>query len=61
MDEAATFRQRGPLQVDEKDLEQLNGRYVLVEGVFDREGSGHMGVYPGELKSIHRLELWDDQ
>lgn len=37
---------------------ELNGRYVLVEGVFNANDKGHLGLYSGCLKEIKRIEPW---
>ena len=38
-----------------KPLGIPNGRYVLVEGVFDRSERGHLGLYMGTITKIVRL------
>lgn len=38
-----------------KDKKQLSGYYVLVEGVFDANDTGHMGLYSGAIRSIQRV------
>jgi len=37
-----------------KDEKKLSGQYVLVEGVFDADDPGHMGLYSGTIHSIQR-------
>ena len=37
---------------------RMSDEYVLVEGTFDAEGQGHMGMFSGELHSISRMERW---
>jgi hypothetical protein len=32
------------------------GAVVIVEGVFNAEGHGHLGLWPGEIRDISRLE-----
>ncbi len=36
----------------------LRGNYVLVEGVFIADRSGHLGMHTGTIEKINRLELW---
>ena len=37
----------------------LNDRYVLIEGTFDREATGHRGVFPsGGIVAVTRCEAW---
>lgn len=54
------------LDIDEKlpsmtyeDLKKMNGKYVIIEGVFDAKDKGHFDMYSGSIKEINRLELID--
>jgi hypothetical protein len=40
--------------------EQLNGRYVVLDGIFDAEDRGEMGAHSGTLKQIKRFDVWSD-
>lgn len=42
-----------------EDAAQFNGEYVIIEGVFDKDDCGHMGMFHGSIKNISRYELWD--
>lgn len=42
-----------------KEAVQYNGEYVIVEGVFDMEDHGHMGMFQGTIKNVSRYELWN--
>ena len=53
------------MSIDHKALGSKNGKYMyvsprhmLVEGVFDREETGHGGLNSGSIHSINRLEEW---
>lgn len=51
------------IELDEKavsydEAQEHNGRYVIVEGVFDKDGRGHLGMFFGTIKNISRYELW---
>ncbi len=35
----------------------LEGKYVLVEGIFSAENTGHFGVYSGAVRDITRFQL----
>lgn len=35
-----------------------NNRYVLVVGTFDSKDHGHMGLWPGAIKNLERLDSW---
>lgn len=49
------------LGVTRQQLEQFNGKYVLVEGVFNKNNHGHLGMYSGALEDISRFQLWEDE
>lgn len=38
-------------------LERFNGKYVLVEGIFNKNDKGHNRIYSGSIDSINRYEL----
>lgn len=42
----------------ERDRKKLSRHYVLIEGVFDSQDHGHMGLFGGALKNITRIETW---
>jgi len=37
---------------------KCNKKYVILEGVFDAEDTGHMGLFGGAIKNITRVEPW---
>ncbi|MCO5934525.1 hypothetical protein NAF17_03140 [Mucilaginibacter sp. RB4R14] len=39
-------------------IKKCNRKYVLIEGTFDSENTGHKGMWSGSLKDIKRLEVW---
>lgn len=39
-------------------LAKYNGKYVLMEGEFNMENNGHMGLSTGSLENVTRYELW---
>ena len=39
------------------EAKKHNGKYVLVEGIFDKDHSGHMGLFHGAITNISRYEL----
>jgi len=41
-----------------KEMQKLNDRYVLLEGVFEPEMQGHMGLSSGSIIKINRVDLW---
>lgn len=44
-----------------KELRKYNGRYVLIEGTFNKDYHGHMDMYSGEIENITRYQLWERQ
>jgi hypothetical protein len=44
--------------VMERDRKQLNRHYVVIEGIFDAQDHGHMGMFGGAIKDITRIETW---
>ncbi|MCL5772915.1 MAG: hypothetical protein M1536_00850 [Firmicutes bacterium] len=41
------------------DYKKYNKKYVLVEGIFDKNYDGHMGLSSGSIKQIERMETWE--
>ncbi|MBE6621024.1 MAG: hypothetical protein E7625_06665 [Ruminococcaceae bacterium] len=37
---------------------KYNGEYVIVEGIFDKDDRGHMGLFHGAIKQVSRYQLW---
>ncbi|RII28371.1 MAG: hypothetical protein CXR31_00295 [Geobacter sp.] len=42
------------VMVKVKSLESMNGKYVVIEGVFDMNSHGHLGLYSGSL-NVERM------
>lgn len=40
------------------ELKQMNGEYVIVEGVFNSNENGHFDMYSGTIENVTRIELW---
>lgn len=40
------------------ELNKMNGKYVIVEGVFNSDENGHFDMYSGSIENVTRLELW---
>lgn len=38
---------------------KINRSYVIIEGTFDMDDKGHMGLCSGSIKNITRIDLWD--
>ena len=52
------------IELDEKatsyeDAKEFNGKYVIIEGTFDKNDAGHFGMWSGSIKKITRYELWE--
>lgn len=39
-----------------EDLKRLEGKFVLLEGVFDGKSFGHMGLFSGTLRDVNRIQ-----
>lgn len=37
----------------------INKSYVIVEGTFDMDDKGHMGLWSGAIKDIARVDKWN--
>ena len=38
-----------------KDVSYFDGKYVLMEGIFNKDACGHMGMSSGEIRSVSRI------
>jgi hypothetical protein len=41
-----------------EQFKQYDRKYVLIEGFFDKDDRGHLGMYSGALIHISRIEEW---
>jgi len=41
------------------EAKKFNGKYVIIEGTFDKNDTGHFGMWSGSIKKITRYELWE--
>lgn len=51
------------LKLSRNELEYFDGKYVLLEGIFNKGNCGHMGAFAGEIKDVTRvveLKRWYD-
>jgi hypothetical protein len=48
-------------QTKEIDSLKLNKQYVLLEGTFDKNGNGHLGLWSGEIKDVTRIIKWGQE
>ena len=46
------------LAVNTLKLRKYNGKYVLLEGVFNAKNAGHLDLYSGSVDRVWRLMLW---
>ena len=47
------------LESTPQQLKEFNGKYVLVEGVFNKNNKGHFAMNSGALEDITRFELME--
>jgi hypothetical protein len=45
-------------KLDKKEINKLNKSYVLMEGTFNANRHGHMGLFGGEIYEITRIISW---
>ncbi|MDO3696026.1 hypothetical protein QVZ41_14330 [Wenyingzhuangia sp. chi5] len=38
---------------------KINKTYVIIEGTFNMEDKGHMGLFSGEIEKITRIDKWN--
>ncbi len=47
-----------PKAMTKEQMDQVNNKYVICEGVFHAKLHGHEDMFAGELSDINRLESW---
>lgn len=47
------------LQTTESELEKMNGKYVLIEGIFNSGKKGHFSLFSGTIEKVSRYQSWD--
>lgn len=47
-------------ELDRKEINKLNKGYVLIEGTFNKDRHGHIGLFGGEIYQITRIIKWGD-
>ncbi len=47
-----------PRDLSEKQIAEVNDKYVICQGIFRSRDHGHMGMFSGSLTHITRLESW---
>jgi hypothetical protein len=45
-------------KLDRKEINKLNKGYVLIEGTFNKDRHGHLGLFGGEIYEITRIIKW---
>lgn len=51
----------GDRAIPYEEAQQYNGKYVLVEGFFDKDDSGHLSLFHGAITNVSRYQLWDHE
>ena len=49
------------LKKTEEKLSKFNGEYVLIEGTFNKNDHGHMGLLSGSIENITRFDPWPSE
>lgn len=39
----------------------MNGKYVIIEGIFVSNSNGHLDLYSGTIKDITRINIWKSE
>ena len=47
----------GERAISSEEAQAYNGKYVIVEGIFDKDNSGHLGLFQGAIVDINRYDL----
>lgn len=48
---------KGPAGMTPDENKSLQGKYVVVEGIFDGNSHGHLGSFAGAIHKISRLQI----
>lgn len=49
----------GEKAISYDEAKEYNGKYVIVEGFFDKNDRGHLDMFCGSIKNISRYQLWE--
>lgn len=49
----------GDRAISYEEAKEYNGKYVIVEGFFDKDDRGHFDMFCGSIKDISRYQLWE--
>lgn len=49
------------LEKKEENLAENNGQYALVEGIFNKNNLGHMGLFSGAIENVTRFQPWPSE
>ncbi|MBB6109606.1 hypothetical protein SAMN05421821_10522 [Mucilaginibacter lappiensis] len=49
----------GPKHPEVSNLKQYSDHYVIMEGTYNSEMTGHMGMNSGSIENITRLDIWE--
>lgn len=49
----------GEKAISYDEAKEYNGKYVIVEGFFDKDDRGHFDMFCGSIKDISRYQLWE--
>ncbi len=49
----------GPKHPEVSNLKQYSNHHVIMEGTYNSEMTGHMGMNSGSIEKITRLDIWE--
>ncbi len=55
----AVWIELGEKAPSKEEASEYNGKYVIVEGTFDKDEKGHYDMFRGTIKDVSRYELWN--
>ncbi len=49
----------GDRAISYEEAKEYNGKYVIIEGFFDKDDRGHFDMFCGSITNISRYQLWE--
>lgn len=46
------------LAANERKLAEYNGRYIMIEGIYNKNNLGHLYEFSGSVQNITRFRSW---
>ena len=49
----------GERSIEYSEAKEYNGKYVIIEGYFNKNNTGHFGQFCGAIEKVSRYQLWE--